>query len=189
VLSGALLLIGLAGSCGVGCAGEAGPPEPESAKKLGLSPWQGPEKELFADEIDPAALGFVPPKAPRRDPAMWARAQKAEIVGRVKVQTVTVENRLGDLTFKLGLRFATPLLAATELEERDFEVTVEPRDPSYGIVRALDTGLQGRTFVGFVRRFAGADDQVDVHFYLAPDSADVAAAVQEAVAVQEVSRR
>jgi hypothetical protein len=56
-------------------------------------------------------------------------------------------------------------------------------------VRALDTGLQGRTFVGFVKRFAGTDDEVDVHFYLAPDSADVAAVVQEAVAIQEVSKK
>lgn len=163
-------------------------PGPQSAKTLGLAPWTGPQRDLFGDEIDPSSLGIVPPKPARKDPTLWARSQQADIVGRVKVQTVTVDSRGGDGTYHLGLRFANPLLAPSKLEERDFEVTVDLTDPSYGLVKAQDTGLQGRTFVGFLKRFGGGDDEVAVHFYLAPDSADVAAVVQEAVAVQEVTK-
>ncbi|MBL9020948.1 MAG: cobalamin ABC transporter substrate-binding protein [Myxococcales bacterium] len=171
-----------------GCAG-ADSPEPQSAKTLGLPNWVGTDKELFDDQIDPSALGLMPSQLGRRDETLWARAQQAEIIGRVRVQTVTVDSRGGDSTYHLGLRFANELLGPTDLEDRDFEVTIEPRDPAYGIAKALDTGLHGRTFVGFLKRFAGADDQVEVHFFLAPDSAEIAKAVQEAVAIKEVRKR
>ena len=185
-----LLSFGLLGALSAlgGCAG-ADTPEPESAANLGLPNWVGTDKELFDDQIDPAALGLMPSSSGRRDETLWARAQQAEIVGRVRVQTVTVDSRGGDSTYHLGLRFANELLGPTALEEREFEVTIEPRDPAYGIAKALDTGLHGRTFVGFLKRFAGADDQVDVHFFLAPDSAEIAKAVQEAVAIKEVRKR
>jgi hypothetical protein len=183
-----LLFVGGAASLAAACAG-ADDGAPVSAKALGLSNWVGTDKELFDDQIDPAALGFMPGKAARRDETLWARAQASEITGRVRIQTVTVDSRGGDARYHLGLRFANQLLAPTSLEDRDFEVTIDTRDPAYGVAKALDTGLQGRTFVGFLKRFAGADDQVEVHFFLAADSAEVAAAVQEAVAIKEVRKR
>lgn len=177
----------VAGGLLVGCTEDG--PGPQSAKNLGLPPWTGPARDMFADEIDPSAMGILPAKPAHKDQALWARAQQADIVGRVRVQTVTVDSRGGDGTYHLVLRFANPLLAASRLEERDFEVTVDATDPSYGLVKAQDTGLQGKTFVGFLKRFGAADDEVHVHFYLAADSADVAAVVQEAVAVQEVTNK
>ena len=177
-----------AGAFLAGCAGEEGS-GPKSAKALGLPNWVGTDKDLFDDQIDPAALGFMPGKTARKDEILWARAQASEITGRLRIQTVTVDSRGGDARYHLGLRFANQLLAPTDLEEREFEVTIDVRDPAYGVAKALDTGLQGRTFVGFLKRFAGADDQVEVHFFLAADSAEVAAAVQEAVAIKEVRKR
>ncbi len=160
-----------------------------AAKQLGLPAWVGMDRDLFSDEMDPSALGILPPKPARKDQVLWARSQQAEVVGRVRVQTVTADSRGGQATYTLGLRFANPLLAPTDLEQRDFEVVVEPTDLSYGLVKAQDTGLQGKTFVGFIKRFTGKDDEIEVHFYLAPDSAEVAAVVQEAVAVKEVTRK
>ncbi|NUP04980.1 MAG: cobalamin ABC transporter substrate-binding protein [Polyangiaceae bacterium] len=180
-------MVGLALTQGVGCASSNGEAE-GPGKELGLPAWQGSARDLFGDEIDPSALGILPPKPPRKDQALWARAQQADIVGRVRVQTVTVDSRAGQATYHLGLQFANPPLVDTKLEERTFEVTVDLRDPAYGLVKAQDTGLQGKTFVGFVKRFVGADDEVDNHFYLTADSAEVAAVVQEAVAVKEVSQ-
>lgn len=178
-----LVVAALSGGLGACSSGEV---QVQSAKTLGLPQWVGTQRDLFGDEIDPASLGFLPPKPPRKDQMLWARSQQAEIVGRVRVKTVTVDSRGGQGTYHLGLQFANPLLGETKLEEREFEVTVEPRSPAYGLVKAQDTGLQGKTFVGFLHRFAGADDEVEVHFYLAADSADVAAVVQEAIAVKEV---
>jgi len=156
------------------------------AKSLGLPAWVGTDRDLFGDELDPSALGILPAKPARKDQVLWARSQKAELVGRVRVKTVTVDSRGG---YQLVLLFAQPLLAPTELEEREFEVHVEPGDLSYGLVKAQDIGLIDKTFVGFIKRFAGADDEIAIHFYLAPDSAEVAAVVQEAVAVEEVTKK
>jgi hypothetical protein len=172
---------------GASCAGTDLPAG--EAKKLGLPQWKGTDKDLFGDELDPAALGILPPSPPKKDQVLRARSQQAEMVGRVRVQTVTVDTRGGQGSYHLGLRFASPLLAPTELEDRDFEVSVEAGDPAYGLVKAQDTGLQGRTFVGFIKRFAGVDDEIEIHFFLAPDSAEVAAVVQEAVALKEVKTK
>jgi hypothetical protein len=182
-----IVLAPIALSTAVSCAGSDLPVG--EAKKLGLPPWKATDKDLFGDELDPAALGILPPSPPKKDQALRARSQQAEVVGRVRVQTVTVDTRGGQASYHLGLRFASPLLAPTELEERDFEVSVEAGDPSYGLVKAQDTGLQGRTFVGFIKRFAGVDDEIEIHFFLAPDSAEVAAVVQEAVALKEVKTK
>lgn len=183
VAAGLLILALVGTACSSSSQPAAGP-----AKSLGLPAWKGTDKDLFGDEIDPSALGIAAATPPRKDQALWARAQQAEIVGRVRVQTVTVDSRAGQARYHLGLQFATPLLAESKLEARDFEVTVEASDPCYGYVKAQDTGMQGKTFVGFVKRFSGADDEIDNHFYLAADSAEVAAAVQEALAIQEVRR-
>jgi hypothetical protein len=182
-----LLVIAFSGLGGASCSSSK--PPVGAAKKLGLPAWTGTDRDLFGDELDPSALGILPPKPARKDQVLWARSQQAEVVGRVRVQTVTVDSRGGQGSYHLGLRFAQPLLAPTNLEEREFEVTVEPGDLSYGLIKAQDTGLQGRTFVGFIKRFAGADDEIEIHFYLAPDSAEVAAVVQEAVAVEEVTKK
>jgi hypothetical protein len=185
---GLLVLTAAVGPFAGGCGAAEGE-GPVSARASGFPPWQGNDKDLFGDEIDSAALGFIPPKNPRKDQTLWARSTASDVVGRVKVQTVTVDTRGGDATYHLGIRFAEPVLAGSKVPDREFELTIQPRDPAYGLVKALDTGLQGKTFVGFVKRFASAEDEVEVHFYLAPDSAEVAAVVQEAVAVREVSNR
>jgi len=179
-----LLFVGALGLglSGLGCGGSGA-----GAALSGASfpVWQGGDRELFGDQIETAAIGLGGGLNPRSDKALWARSTAAELVGRARVQTVTVDTRAGKVHYHLGLRFAEPLLAPSELTERDFELTVEPTDPAYGLVKSLDTALQGRTFVGFLKRFRGADDEIDLHFHLAADSAEVAKVVQEAVALKE----
>lgn len=171
-----------------GCA--ATTPDADTAAKLNLPRWDGQLRELFPNEIDPAALGLGAAKAvSRTDRTLWARATTSDVVGRARVQTVTVDTRIGVDTYRIGIEFATPTLATPKTTESTFELTIAPSDPAYGMVKALDNRLQGKTFVAFVKRFAGADDEIEVHFYLSPDSADVAKVIQEAVAVQEVSHQ
>lgn len=167
----------------LGCSGSGAGAGPSGAS---FPAWQGGDRELFADQIETAAIGLGGGLNPRSDKALWARSTAADLVGRARVQTVTVDSRAGKVHYHLGLRFAEPLLAPSEIAKRDFEVTVEPTDPAYGLVKSLDTSLQGRTFVGFLKRFRGADDEIDLHFHLAADSAEVAKVVQEAVALKEL---
>ena len=171
----------------IGCAST---PDAESARKLNLPKWDGSMRDLFPNEIDPAALGLgAPKKASRTDRTLWARATTADVVGRARVQTVTVGSRGGVETYQIGIQFASPTLATPKTDLTTFELTIGPSDSAYGMVKALDSRMQGKIFVAFVKRFVGADDEIVVHFYLSPDSADVASVIQEAVAVQEVSHQ
>jgi len=173
---------------GAGCA-SSGPGVATMASALGLPAWDGTDRELFGDEIDPSAVGFVPPKDPKKDPKLAARALRAELVGKIRVQTFTVETRGGDAHYVLSVRFADPPVVATQLAEREFEVSIEPGDAAYGLMKTLDAGIKGRSFIGLVKRFRSVDDEIEPHFYLAPDTEDVVGAIQEAIAVKEVWAR
>lgn len=178
-----------------GCAADE--PEVQAPKRGPLPKWQGQLRDLYPNEIDPSALGFGvaetnvkgAPTKWHNDRVLWARSTSADIVGRVRIQTVTVDTRKGTDTYRLGVQFATPTLSTPTFDDyATVELTVSPSDSAYGMVKALDTRMQGKTFVAFVKRFAGPDDEIEVHFYLSPDSSEVAKAVQEAVAVEEVSK-
>jgi hypothetical protein len=172
------------GALGVGCAGADG--AVSSANSLGLPPWQGDDRRLFGDELDPASLGLMASGSPRKDQALWLRAQKAELVARVQIRTFTVESTRGG-TYRLGLLVVQPL-AESALQDPKIDVSVDPGDPAYGLVKAQDRLIKERPYIGFFKRFAGADDEIVFHFYLTADSAEVAQVVQEALALKEVNR-
>lgn len=180
VFAGLTVLAGAA----TGCAGSE--TDLQSAASLGLPGWTGEERKLFADEMDPAALGLSASSAARKDPALWARAQRGELVAVVSVKTFTLESTRGG-TYRVGLKVEQPLAQPT-ITDPVLEISVDPGDPAYGLFKAQDTLLQNRRFVGFFKRFAAADDQVAVHFYLTAESPDVLAVIQEAVALKDVNR-
>lgn len=186
LLAAALLVAAAAPACGEATTEAASP------AALGLSPWADRARVVFDDNIEPAAVGFTMdiPSA-RGDKFLRERALTAELVARLRVQTVTVETVGDDSTYHLGVQVATPALAPNpRIEDKVLELVIKPTTPAYGIAKALDQRLQGLTFVGFVSRFASPDGQeVELHWHLAPDSADVASAVKEAVALAEASGR
>lgn len=183
-LSARAILVGLAiatASLGAGCSGGDG--------GLGANAprWEGVMFETFPDDIDPGALGLPTDKRPSTDPRFRKRAVDAEVIARVRVQTVSVEKRSnGEPAFRLGLQMATPRLVERAPMDEVIEVVIPPGGAAHGLARAWDVRLQGKTFVGFFRRFAGVDGETVIHFHLAPDSKDVGEAVQQVVALEEV---
>lgn len=168
------------------------PTEAASPAALGLSPWTDRARVVFDDNIEPAAVGYtmdVPPA--RGDKFLRERALSADLVSRLRVQTVTVETIGDDSTYHLGVQVATPTLAPNpKIQEKTLEFVIKATTPAYGIAKALDQRMQGLTFIGFVSRFASADGtEIELHWHLAPDTADVAEAVKEAVALAEASGR
>ncbi len=73
------------------------------------------------------------------------------------------------------------------MKDRTFELSIKPTSGAFGIARSFDARLRGQTFVGFIKRYGADDGEVQVHWHLAPDTAEVVAAIKEAVALQEVS--
>lgn len=179
LLAGAFLVL-------AGC-GEATPgaKAPEGAN---LPKWEGHARELFDDNIDPAAVGLsMEGPAPRSDPFLRERSQTAAVTARVRVQTVTVDSVGDQKTYHLGVQVGFPTLTVARVPDKSFELSIKATSSAFGIAKAFDARLRGATFIGFVGRFQGEDGEVEVHFHLAPDTADVATAVKEAVALQELN--
>jgi len=166
-----------------------GPSQPaSSAAGAGASRWEGHAREVFDDNIDPAAGGLtMEGMSPRTDVFLRERAQTADVVARVRVQTVTVDSVGEQQTYHLGIQIGVPTLTAAKVPDRSFELSIKPSSGAFGLARAFDARLRGRTFVGFVKRFSGDDGEVEVHWHLAADTAEVVQAIKEAVALREVS--
>jgi hypothetical protein len=169
----------------LGCSGAQGG---GSSGSEGLPAWEGEVRRAFSDDIDPAAVGLtLAGPEPRADGFLRHRAQTADVVARVRVQTVTIDTIGQTTTYHLGVQVGYPALTPPKIEERSFELVIGPTSPAYPVAKAFDTRLRGMTFVGFIKHFAGEGGEPAVHWHLSPDTADVAAAVQEAVALQEIA--
>src|SRR5262245_44382990 len=154
----------------------------------GLPLWQGRVREVFDDNIDPAAVGLsMEGPSPRSDAFLRERAQTADIVARVKVSTVTVDSVGDDHTYHLGIQVGVPTLAKAKIPDRTLELVIRQNGRAFGVARAFDARLRGMTFIVFVMRFAGEDGEQELHWHLSPDTAEVAGAVKEAVALAEAS--
>lgn len=169
-----------------GCGGGERPPA--KAEAAPLPAWEGREREIFDDSIDPAALGLtMEGGSPAQDPRLRERAQRADIVARVRVSTVTVETVGESSRYHLGVQIGTPPLAAPRIPGEEFDLLIKPGTRSHPLAKAIDVRMRGMTFVGFLKLYAHEDGEPTVHFHLAPDTAEVVAAVKEAVALGELS--
>jgi hypothetical protein len=185
-LSAVLLAVALAASS-AGCGGPARPAGGGEDGQL-LPPWDAHAQAIFDDSIDPAAVGLtLEGPSPRSDRFLRERAQTADVVARVRVSTVTVDSIGDESTYHLAIQIGYPPLATPKVADRTFELIIRPRGSAHGIAKAFDARLRGLTFIGFVRRFAGEGGEPEVHWHLSPDTAEVAEAVKEAVALGELS--
>jgi hypothetical protein len=143
---------------------------------------------VFDDNIDPSAVGLsMDGASPRSDPFLRERAQTADVVARVRVQTVTVDSAGEQQTYHLGIQVGVPTLTKARVDDRSFELSIKSTSPAFGVARSLDASLRGKTFVGFVKRYSGDDGEATVHWHLTADTADVVSAIKEAVVLGEIS--
>lgn len=173
------------GLASVGCEANPAGKTPQAAS---LPPWDGRARQVFDDNIDPAAVGLsMEGPSPRSDPLLRERAQMAEIAARVRVQTVTVDQVGDQRTYHLGVQIGVPTLTPAKIPDRTMELVIRPSSGAFGIAKAFDSRLRGQTFIAFLHRFSRDDGETEVHFHLSPDTAEVAAAVKESVVLREIS--
>ncbi len=141
---------------------------------------------MFDDDIHAGAVGVsLGSHAPADDPLLRERSKSAELVARMRVQTITRE-RLGTRTrYTLSLQVGFPTLMPAKIDNRSFEMAIAPASRAFGIVSSLEQSMRGRTFIGFVRRFPGAEG-VDIHWHLTADTAEVAKVIQDVAMLEEV---
>lgn len=172
-------------SAGVGCGGSA-QPEPETPGEY-LDSWEGALRSLFDDSIHPAAVGLALDERPvHLDPLLSSRIKTAELVARMRVSTVTADSVGAKVTYYLNLQVGYPTLLPSELTERNYEIAIRKTSPSFGIVSNLDTTLQGRTFIAFIRRFAGPHE-AEIHWHLTADDPKVAQVIANTAVLDEAA--
>jgi hypothetical protein len=178
---------------GIGMAGCGDPgADVKSPAALGLPPWDDHARAVFDDNIDPAAVGYtMDAMSARSDRFLRERAQTGELVGRLLVKTAGVSSVGDEATYQIGVQVIPPLFGPNpKIEDRNLDLVIKPSSPAFGIAKALDRRIQGLTFIGFIRRFASADgSDIELHWHLSPDTADVAEAVKEAEALAAASGR
>jgi hypothetical protein len=185
------MVIGLLAAISLlGCGASTGSSVSPMSSGAAFPPWQGVDVDIFPDQVDPAAVGLsidAEPAAPRTDKLLRGRSQLSDVIGKVRVTTVTAD-AIGDaVTYHLSVDVEGAPIVDAHTSERSFELTVRPDGRGYPIVKAFDQRLRGLTFTGFLRRYAGPDGDAVTHFYLAADTVEVAASIKEAMAFEALA--
>jgi hypothetical protein len=156
------------------------------ANDLGLEPWEGQLRELFNDQIHPAAVGLsMDSQSPARDPLLRVRTTNADVAARMKVQTVKMYSVGAKSTYVLNLQVVPPTFAKPKLDDTQFEISIKQDSQVFGMVQSLEEQLRGKQFIGFIRRFPGEEGPV-LHWHLTADSESVAEVVHEAAVLDEI---
>ena len=164
-----------------GCGGTQAPPRPAG------EPYAGYLVQLFDDTIAPASVGLsLGGTSPASDPLLRPRAQHADIVARLRVQPVTRDRGGPKVQYVLNVQVGVPPLIPSEVTKRHFELVINQQNNSFGLVESLEMRLRGKTFIGFVKSFAGAH-RSEIHWHLTADTAEVAQVVQEIAVLEELA--
>jgi hypothetical protein len=149
--------------------------------------WDSHAREVFDDNVDPAAVGLsLEGPSARADRFLRERAQTAELVSVVRVDTVTIDS-IGDAKrFHLGVRVTGAPAGLPRLEAKEFDLRVSDGNALLGA--GFEQRLRGHTFIGFMHRYSNEEGDPVVHFHLSANTPEIAHAVQEALALQEFSR-
>ena len=165
--------------CGAGSATSRDPNRP-------LPSYTGHASDLFDDAIEPAAVGYELDRAdvPMNSSALRERAEVGDAVVRARVTTITSKEEDRGNTWHIGFHTLQRLAGGGPLDD-DFTLQVNPNGAASGILRAFEGRLVGKTFVAYVREYAAAPlpGESYLHFHLARDDKDQAAAVRAAVMV------
>lgn len=180
-----LTMTGVIGALVIGSAG-CSSKRPANADDSGLEAWEGQLRELFNDEIHPAAVGLsMDAQSPARDPLLRLRTTNADVVARVKVQTVKVYSVGAKASYVLNVAVMPPPFTKPKIDEPQFELDIKQDSAVFGMVQSLDEHLREKQFIGFIRKFPGEDGPV-LHWHLTADTEDVAEVVHEASVLDEV---
>jgi hypothetical protein len=149
--------------------------------------YKGTLADQFDDAIESHAIGleldnYVDPKI---DPQLRARAQAADAVARARITTVTGEMESGTRLYQVSFHVVERLGGKHPVGD-DFTVRIDKNSPSLGIVRSMEGQLVGKSVDVFVKAFPRADGDRDLHFHATIDSPEAAAAIRDAVILDEV---
>lgn len=183
-LSGGLIAASLSLTA---CAAAPGRVAPPPTPVESLPTWVGDFTNAFDDSIERLALDSSGALSPDSDQWFGPRAQGADCIAKVKVVSTTTVGLGERQSYLLTLRALERPLAGA-LPGHDIEVWITPESSFYPMAQVHDLKLTGRTFVGFFKRFNGANGQ-DIHWFLTGDSRDIREAVDRSRTLSDVGYR
>jgi hypothetical protein len=146
---------------------------------------------LFDDGLDPRVIGVgfdSPNVSPRGDAALFERSQIGDLVIRGRIDSVTLKGSGPTALIELGIR-VTESLGRPNPQGEPIHVAlrIERSSRSYGMARALEHRLSGRTMIAFIRTYSNEAGEPALHFHIVPDEPAVAGAVREALSLDRVA--
>jgi hypothetical protein len=166
------------------CGGGSGKGPPPN-----LPSWSGRAVELFDDAIEGTAVGLdvLPSPPPATDSRLRERVQTADAVVTARVTTVTSKKEGPGHEWELALHTVSRLAGKGPLDT-DFTLEIGATDQASGIIKAVENGLVGKTFVVFVRGFGNPGDayEVDLKFHMAGPTPAEIDAVKQATLLDQV---
>lgn len=167
----------------IGCATSGSPSASNLPPGAVVLPYDAYGAHLFGDVIEPSAVGLLTAApSPQARQLLGERTRQAHVVTRVRVQTVTADVIHGQPRYQLVLAEIGPSLTRSGLPGGRVELEVWPQTPAFGIVKANDTRLVGKSFLGFFRWFR-AGEEPRIHWHLASDDPETIDAAREAALV------
>ena len=149
-----------------------------------LAPYEKEQTQIFDDTIDAAAVGLDINETfdPSSDPNLDNRVRQADSIMRARVLTVSSRGDIAKPTFQLSLQTQGEAFTERKAIKSPFQLRIDSTSPSAGIVKHLESGLIGKTFIVFVREFVRADGDTELHFHISPDTKLMTKALQDASA-------
>lgn len=148
------------------------------------SPYEKEQVQLFDDTIDAAAVGLDINQTfdPATDPNLDNRVRASDTIVRARVLTVSSRGDINKPTYQLSLATQGEAFYERNPIKSPFNLRVDSTSPSSGIVKHLESGLIGKTFIVYLREFIRPDGDTELHFHMSPDTKAVTKAIQDAYA-------
>ena len=149
-----------------------------------LAPYEKEQTQLFDDTIDAAAVGLDINQTfdPSADPNFDNRVRQSDAIMRARVLTVSSRGDISKPTFQLTLQTQGDPFTERRTVKSPFQLRIDSTSPSAGIVKHLESGLIGKTFIVLVREFVRADGDTELHFHISPDTKLMTKALQDSFA-------
>jgi hypothetical protein len=153
----------------------------------GLPEYTPAEAALYGDDFSASVFGLPKEVEPAQDPKLGERVQRAEAIVPVRFSTVSAESLAGVRGYTLSVTVDGPVVTGT-VPPGPLDIRIQPGNASLTQVKILDTGLVGKKFLLFVRRYSDGGEAVN-HYHGEADTPDVRKAIESSQALDSLRDR
>lgn len=168
----------LAAALAFGCAQTT-----QGAALSELPPYTQDAARLFDDAFSQAVLDLPERSTPDARRRFAARVREADVIGVVKVQTVSSEGGGAYVRYTLSCSWQS---AVKGDPQGAVELQVDPNNPSFAAISGHDSRLIGRELVLFIKLF-NESGQGTFHFHAEAHNTQISDQIQRELALIELA--